>query len=101
MSRWRARVIEPDALPRIPSKESEGRGTETFGYFEPKRYYEDTRSLYYDFTDTPGTLIYSPADGREQTTRHTSAVDQKGVLRLPHHGYVTVSSNGRWTVSVT
>ncbi|MFJ2264356.1 hypothetical protein ACIOKD_39800 [Streptomyces sp. NPDC087844] len=99
-SGWKLRVIEPDVLPEISKKDSEGKGVETFGYFEPKPYHEYIRTLYYDFTDDPGTLIYNPANGAEHVIHGTSSADQKGSLRLPHHGYVTVAANGRWRVSV-
>lgn len=98
-SRWRARLIEPDALPPLTSEERTGKGTETFGHFEAKLYREHARALYYDFVDAPGTVICTPANGAPQMVRHTSAADQKGVLRLPQHGYVTVSADGRWKVS--
>lgn len=98
-SRWRLRLIDKDALPKLPAKDSEGAGTETFGYFHPKPYYEYAPVLHYDFVDTPGTLIYTPASGAAQVIRHTSAADQKGTLRLPQHGYVTVSANGKWCIS--
>ncbi|MFD4862530.1 hypothetical protein [Streptomyces atratus] len=100
-SAWKLRVLEPDALPPLPSDDSERKGTDTFGHFAPKPYYEYAPVLHYDFVDAPGTLIYTPARGGEQVVRHTSAVDQRGTLRLPQHGYVTLSAHGKWRVSAT
>ncbi|MGK5695101.1 hypothetical protein ACSNOJ_19725 [Streptomyces sp. URMC 128] len=93
-------MVEPSDLPQLISTDVTGRGTETFGYSEPKPYYEYIRVLYYDFLDYPGTLIYTPENGADQVIHHTSAADQKGTLRMPHHGYVTVSAYGRWQLSV-
>ncbi|WP_037673145.1 hypothetical protein [Streptomyces griseus] len=100
-SGWRLRVVEADALPRQPAGDTDVKGTETFGYFAPKPYYEYAPVLRYDFVDVPGTLSYTPADGGEQLVRLTSAVDRRGSLRLPRHGYVTLSSSGMWRVRAT
>lgn len=99
-SGWKLRVIDRDELPLVSKEDAEGRGIETFGHFADKPYYEYVPALYYDFVDHPGTLIYTPANGGEQVIRHTSYADQKGVLRLPQHGYITVDTDGRWQVSV-
>ncbi|MER6678664.1 hypothetical protein [Streptomyces sp. NPDC000983] len=101
VGRWKVRVVDSDALPRLPATEARGRGTRTFGYFSPKPYFEYAPVVHYDFIDSPGTIIYTPAGGGQRLVRLTSAVTQRGTLRLPQHGYVTVSEHGRWHISVT
>lgn len=81
-SGWKLSLIDQNSLPQLPSKDFKGKGTDTFGYFDPKPYYEYARVPHYDFLDAPGTLTYTPANGGDQVIRHTAAVDQKGVLRL-------------------
>jgi hypothetical protein len=99
-SRWRLSLTDGDALRSLPVKDCEGKGTDTFGYFAPKPYYEYAPVLSYDFVDAPGTVTYTPANGASPVIRHTSAATQKGTLRLPQHGYVTLSATGRWRISV-
>ncbi|MEU2060345.1 hypothetical protein [Streptomyces sp. NPDC013455] len=101
LGRWRLRVVDSDALPRLPAGAAQGKGTKTFGYFDPKPYFEYAPVVHYDFVDSPGTVVYTPANGGKQLIRFTSAVNQKGTLRLPQHGYVTLSDHGKWRVSVT
>ncbi|UUS35059.1 hypothetical protein NRO40_14280 [Streptomyces changanensis] len=101
LGRWKVRIVDSDALPQLPSRTAQGNGTQTFGYFSPKPYFEYAPVVHYDFIDSPGTIIYTPADGGKQLIRSTSAVDQKGSLRLPQHGYVTLSEHGKWRISVT
>ncbi|MYQ45215.1 hypothetical protein GTW40_09095 [Streptomyces sp. SID4985] len=101
LGRWKLRVVDEGALPPLPAEKARGRGTETFGYFTPKPYYEHAPVVHYDFLDSPGTIIYTPANGGKRLMRRTSAADQKGTLRLPQHGYVTLSEHGKWQISVT
>lgn len=98
--RWRVRLIDRDALPGLSSKGVSGEGTETFGYFEPTRYYEQVRVLHYEFEDS-GTVGYCPVAGGDPVRVVTSRATRKGHLRLPRHGYVTMSGGGGWRVSVT
>ncbi|KPC78348.1 MULTISPECIES: hypothetical protein [unclassified Streptomyces] len=98
---WKLRIADSDALPRLPTGAARGTGTETFGYFSPKPHPDYAPVVHYDFIDCPGTIIYTPANGGKQLIRFTSAADQRGTLRLPQHGYVTVSEHGEWQVSVT
>lgn len=98
---WKLRIVDSDARPPLPTKTARGKGTETFGYFSPKPYFEYAPVVHYDFVAPPGTIIYTPADGGKQLIRFTSAVNQKGTLRLPQHGYVTLSDHGKWQISVT
>lgn len=101
MARWKLRVVDKDALPSLPANETRGRETETFSYFAPKPYYEYAPVLHYDFIDHPGSIIYTPANGGERNLRITSHANQRGTLRLPQHGYVTLSCDyGRWQISV-
>ncbi|MGW4825732.1 hypothetical protein ACWEP4_44520 [Streptomyces sp. NPDC004227] len=101
LGRWKVRIVDRDALPQLPSNTARGKGTQTFGYFSPKPYFEYAPVVHYDFIDSPGTIIYTPANGGKQLIRFTSAVNQKGTLRLPQHGYVTLSEHGKWQISVT
>ncbi|QNP67787.1 hypothetical protein [Streptomyces genisteinicus] len=99
--RWKVRIVDNDALPQLPTEKTRGKGTRTFGYFSPKPYFEYAPVVHYDFIDSPGTIIYTPANGGKQLIRFTSAATRKGTLRLPHHGYVTVSDHGTWRISAT
>ncbi|MFK3735044.1 hypothetical protein ACI2LJ_32820 [Streptomyces sp. NPDC088090] len=101
LGRWKVRIVDSDALPQLPPRTARGKGTRTFGYFSPKPYFEYAPVVHYDFIDSPGTIIYTPADGGKQLIRFTSAATQKGTLRLPRHGYVTLSEHGKWQISVT
>jgi hypothetical protein len=101
LGRWKLRIVDSDTLPQLPATTARGKGTETFGYFAPKPYFEYAPVVHYDFVDSPGTIIYTPANGGKQLIRFTSAVSQKGTLRLPQHGYVTLSEHGTWRISVT
>lgn len=101
LGRWKLRVVGKEALPPLPFKGAQARGTTTFSYFAPKPYYEYAPVVHYDFLDSPGTIIYTPANGGKQVIRFTSAANQKGTLRLPQHGYVTLSERGKWQISVT
>jgi hypothetical protein len=101
LGRWKLRIVESDVLPRLPTETAQGKGTKTFGYFSPKPYFEYAPVVHYDFIDSPGTIIYTPANGGKQMIRFTSAVNKKGTLRLPQHGYVTLSDHGKWRISVT
>ncbi|MET9800371.1 hypothetical protein [Streptomyces sp. NPDC006368] len=97
--RWRARLIDPDSLPTLSSEERAGKWTETFGYFQAKRYYEHARAFYYEFDDS-GQVSYHPATGGKPVEIPYGA-RTKGTIPLPHHGYITVSSMGKWRVSIT
>ncbi|MFE6710635.1 hypothetical protein [Streptomyces sp. NPDC057695] len=99
--RWKVRVVDSDALPQLPTKDARGKGTQTFCYLRAKPYFEYAPVVHYDFIDSPGTIVYTPANGGKQLIRFTSAVTQKGTLRLPQHGYVTLSDHGKWRISVT
>ncbi|KES04811.1 hypothetical protein BU52_23560 [Streptomyces toyocaensis] len=99
--RWKLRIADGDALPRLPSGTTQGKGTRTFAYFSPKPYFEYAPVVHYDFADAPGTIVYTPANGGKRQIRFTSAADQRGTLRLPQHGYVTVSEHGKWHLSMT
>ncbi|MGW3656298.1 hypothetical protein ACWD6R_11560 [Streptomyces sp. NPDC005151] len=96
--RWHAQLVDPNSLPELPSQTARGKGTETFGYFEAAPYYEYVRVLHYEFEDH-GTVAYCPATGGDPVRALASDARRKGVLRLPRHGYVTVSSDGKWEVS--
>ena len=98
---WKLRLLAADALPPLPVEETERKGTDTFGYFTPKPYYEYAPLLRWEFVDGPGKLVYSPADGGEQVVRDSFPLNRSGALRLPKHGYVTLSARGKWRVSVT
>lgn len=99
-SGWKLRLLDADALPPLPAEETEGKDADTFGYFSPKPYYEYAPLLRWEFVDGPGKLVYSPADGGEQVVRDSFPLNRSGALRLPKHGYVTLSARGKWRVSV-
>ncbi|MFF9160927.1 hypothetical protein ACF081_11795 [Streptomyces longwoodensis] len=101
LGRWKVRIVDSDALPPLPSETVRGKGTRTFGYVSPKPYFEYAPVVHYDFIDSPGTIIYTPANGGKRLIRFTSAVNQTGTLRLPQHGYLTLSEHGKWRISVT
>lgn len=98
--RWHARLVEAESLPALSSKDYEGKWTETFGYFEPKRYYEHARVFRFEFEDF-GSVTYHLATGGKPVEIPETARRQKGSMPLPHHGYVTISSPGKWKVSIT
>ncbi|MET9511304.1 hypothetical protein ABZX62_23045 [Streptomyces flavidovirens] len=97
--RWHARLIDAGSLPTLSSKEYAGKWTETFGYFQAKQYYEHARVFRYEFNDA-GSVTYHPATGGKPVEIPYSADRRKGTIPLPHHGYVTVSSAGKWRVSI-
>ncbi|MFF3528916.1 hypothetical protein ACFYX5_19820 [Streptomyces rubiginosohelvolus] len=97
--RWHARIIGAEALPALTAKEREGKFTETYGYFQPKRYYEDTRVLRYAF-ESQGSVTYHLATGGRPVEIPHYPPRPKGTLPLPHHGYITISSPDPWRVSL-
>ncbi|WP_328911035.1 hypothetical protein OG230_16800 [Streptomyces sp. NBC_00234] len=96
--RWHARILAPETFPTLPRQDLTGSGTETYFYVPEPRYYGDVRVLRYAFEDY-GNVMYNPADGGEPTRILTSHATREGVLRLPHRGYVTLSSDGGWQAS--
>ncbi|WP_434594995.1 hypothetical protein [Streptomyces sp. A5-4] len=97
--RWHARLIEPGSLPTLSSTDHEGKGTETFGHFQEKRYHEQARVFRYEFEDF-GSVTYHPATGSKPVEIPDTSDRLKGSIPLLHHGYVTISSPGKWKASI-
>ncbi|UTR83586.1 hypothetical protein [Streptomyces cavourensis] len=97
--RWHARIVGAEALPALTKEEREGKFTETFGYFQPKRYYEERRVLRWEF-ESQGSVTYCLATGGRPVDFPYYPPRPKGTFPLTHHGYVTISSPDKWRVSL-
>ncbi|MFK0129597.1 hypothetical protein ACIQRZ_04535 [Streptomyces rubiginosohelvolus] len=97
--RWQARTVEAGALPTLTSEEREGELTETFGYFHPKRYYEERHVFRYEF-EGHGSVTYHPETGGSPVEIPHYPPRPKGTIPMAHHGYITISSPDKWRVSI-
>ncbi|MGW3438664.1 hypothetical protein ACWDB3_15945 [Streptomyces bacillaris] len=98
--RWHARIVGAEALPPLTKEEREGKYTETFGYFQPKRYYEERHVLRWEFK-SHGSVTYHLATGGRRVEIAGFPSRPEGTFPLTHHGYVTISSPDKWRVSLT